>query len=326
MSDLAHVWDLPAPWHIEPMTGSAQNNLALIVATNQQHAVMCIYSNDAPASFGYTQAVLESLNAQKLPFALPLPIPTRSGAILYRHDDGYRTWVMTLLPWFAGVHPTVKDGDAYVHAGRVLGQLLTALATTAVSESSPPASAILHRVHPYIIDPLAALRVAPTKQNQIKQLVQIVEMLVTELPKYYEELPRQIIHGDFVPSNVLVNQGLVSAVLDFELCRHDLRVLDVALALLAWCGFADSYNESAMLRFGQGFAQISTLSDAEIAAIPTMMRLAGVVRVLLALGRFQQGFDRSEVVERETSALFSLDTWLNGYSDTLITAVHRWWL
>jgi Ser/Thr protein kinase RdoA (MazF antagonist) len=67
-------------------------------------------------------------------------------------------------------------------------------------------------VHPYIIDPLAALRVAPLPNDQIKTVMQIIETLQTELPAYYAELPRQIIHGDFVPSNVLARQGMVSAV------------------------------------------------------------------------------------------------------------------
>lgn len=326
MSDLATVWDLPAPWQIEPMSGSAHNHLALIVAANQQHAVLCTYSNDAPASFGYMQAVLQALTDQKLPFALPLPLLTRSGVSLYRHDDGYRTWVMTMLPWFAGDHPTVDDGDACFHAGRVHAQLLNALATVTVSESSPPPYMTLQRIHPYIIDPLASLRVAPLSNDQIKQLVQLVETLQAELPAYYDELPRQIIHGDFVPSNVLVTDAMVSAVLDFELCRNDVRVLDVAFAMLAWGGFGDNYDESAMLRFGQGFAQIITLSDAEIAAIPSMMRLAHVVRVLSALGRFQQGFERSVVVERASMSLLTLDTWLQDYHDSLITDVRRWWV
>ena len=326
MSDLANVWDLPAPWQIEPMSGSAHNHLALIVAADDQHAVLCTYSTDAPSSFGYTQAVLQALTAQKLPFALPVPMLTRSGMRLHRHDDGYRTWVMTMLPWFDGDHPTIEDVDAYFHAGRVHAQLLNACATVTVNEPSPAAYMTLNRVHPYIIDPLASLRVAPLPNDQIKQLVQLVETLQTALPAYYDELPRQIIHGDFVPSNILINNGMVSAVLDFELCRNDVRVLDVALAILAWGGFGDNYDASAMLRFGQGFAQITTLSDAEIAAIPTMMRLAHVVRVLLALGRFQQGFERSIVVERATMSLLTLDTWLDEYSNSVIADVQRWWV
>jgi Ser/Thr protein kinase RdoA (MazF antagonist) len=89
-------------------------------------------------------------------------------------------------------------------------------------------------------------------------------------------------------------------------CRNDLRVLDVALAMLAWGDFGERYDHAAMLRFGQGFAQIATLSDAEITAIPAMMRLVHVVRVLLALGRFQQGFERSVVVERAAMSLLAL--------------------
>lgn len=326
MSDLASVWDLPAPWQIEPMSGSAYNHLALIVAANGQHAVLCTYSTDVPASFGYTQAVLQALTAQKLPFALPLPMLTRNGASLYRHDDGYRTWVMTMFPWFDGDHPTSEDADAYFHAGRVHAQLLNALATVTVRESSPPAYLVLNRVHPYIIDPLAALRVAPLPIDQIKHLVQLVEMLQNELPTLYDALPRQIIHGDYVPSNVLVTHAMLSAVLDFEWCRDDLRILDVALAMLAWGGFGERYDAAALLRFGQGFGQIITLSDAEIAVIPTMMRLALVVRVLVALGRFQQGFERSVVVERAAMSLLTLDTWLNESSDNLGTDVHRWWV
>jgi homoserine kinase type II len=326
MSDLANVWDLPAPWQIEPMNGSANNHLALIVAADTQHAVLCTYSNDAPASFGYMQAVLQTLTTHKLPFTLPLPLLTRSGVSLYRHDDGYRTWVMTMLPWFAGDHPTIEDTDAYFHAGRVHAQLLNALAMVSVTESSPPPYVTLNRVHPYIIDPLAALRVAPLPNDQIKHVVQLVETLQAELPAYYEALPRQIIHGDFVPSNVLVTNAMVSAVLDFELCRNDLRVLDVACAILAWGGFGERYDEAALLRFGQGFAQIITLSDAEIAAVPTMMRLVLVVRLLLALGRFQQGFERSMVVERATISLLTLDSWLNEYHDTFIFDIQRWWV
>lgn len=325
MSDLANVWDLPAPWQLEPMSGSTHNHLALIVAADNQQAVLCTYNNEAPTAFEYMRLVLQALTQQKLPFVVPLPLLTRNGESLYRHDDGYRTWVMTMLPWFAGEHPTSDDSDAVVHAGRVFARLLEALALVTVNEATPPPYMTLHRVHPYIIDPLAALRVAPLQLDQIKQLVQIVETLQVGLPAYYAELPRQIIHGDFVPSNVLVIQGMVSAVLDFELCRNDLRVLDVAIALLAWGGFADNYDESAMLRFGQGFAQIITLSDAEIASIPSMMRLAYVVHVLSALGRFQQGVERSVAVERAAITLLTLDAWLNEQHDTLIAHIQRCW-
>jgi Ser/Thr protein kinase RdoA (MazF antagonist) len=86
------------------------------------------------------------------------------------------------------------------------------------------------------------------------------------------------------------------------------------------------YDEAALLRFGQGFAQIITMSDAEIAAVPTMMRLVLVVRLLLALGRFQQGFERSMVVERATISLLTLDSWLNEYHDTFIFDIQRWWV
>lgn len=324
MNDLANVWDLPTPWHIEPMSGSSHNHLALIVAANNQQAVLCTYGHDQPQLLEYLLAVTSAVAAEDVPFAVPNPLLTHTGERLYRHDDGYRTWLMSMLPWLPGDHPAVDDTAACVQAGQAFGRLLQALAHVTIDAGSPPSYSNLHRVHAYVIDPLAALRAAPLNSEHAQQIIDVVESLQQILPTLYSELPQQIIHGDYVPRNVLFLNGTVSAVLDFELCRWDARVVDVAIALLAWGGFAGHYDGEAMRRFAQGLNSVIALDDAEIAALPTMMRLVYVVRLLQVLGRYQQGIERGVAVERAALALIDLDAWLNAIPDFMHT--HQSWL
>lgn len=324
MNDLATVWDLPTPWHIEPMSGSSHNHLALIVAANNQHAVLCTYGHDQPHLLEYTMAVTSALATLDLPFAIPNPLLTTSGERLYRHDDGYRTWLMSMMPWLPGEHPTVDDVNACQQSGQAFGRLLAALAQVTVTPPSPAAALNLNRIHAYIIDPLAALRAAPISNEHVLHVIHVVETLQQQLPTLYEQLPQQIIHGDMVPRNVLLLNDLVSAVLDFELCRWDVRVFDVAIALLAWGGFGGHFDDAAMRHFVRGFHDVIELSDDEIAAIPTMMRLVYIVRLLQVLGRYQQGTERSVAVERVAHAFIELDAWLNEIPD--FAASYQSWL
>ena len=63
-----------------------------------------------------------------------------------------------------------------------------------------------------------------------------------------------------------------------------------------------------------------SLTDAEIHALPTLLRLVRVVRLLQALGRFQQGVERSVVVERAAASLLTLDTWLTEHPEIVMSA------
>jgi Ser/Thr protein kinase RdoA (MazF antagonist) len=294
------------------------------VAANSQQAVLCTYGHDQPQLLEYMMAVTSAVATSDLPFAVPNPIPAVNGERLYRHDDGYRTWLMSLMPWLPGDHPASDDMAACRQAGQALGWLLQALEKLSVTPPSPPASLNLHRVHAYVIDPLAALRAAPLNHEQVQQIIAVAESLQLQLPPLYEQLPQQIIHGDYVPRNVLVLNDTVSAVLDFEWCRYDARALDVAIALLAWGGFASSHDGVAMQQFVQGLHDVVPLNDTEIAALPTLMRLVYVVRLLQVLGRFQQGIERAVVVERAALSLIELDTWLNETSDFAV--LYQSWL
>ena len=49
----------------------------------------------------------------------------------------------------------------------------------------------------------------------------------SELEPIYKELPRQLIHRDAHPSNMLFSAGRLTGLLDFELVRRGPRIFDL---------------------------------------------------------------------------------------------------
>lgn len=320
ITELSKAWDLPTPWQIEPMMGSSNNHLALIIADDNQKAVLCTFAHEQPQQLAYVHEVLRMLAQHTLSFDVPTPMRTRNGEYWHMLDDGYRNWLMTLTPWFDGDHPDADEVATATLAGAALAELLNTLAHLQPNTNTPATYAQLHRIHPYVIDPVAALRVAPLSAPFIQRIIAIVTHLQQHLPDLYDTLPQQIIHGDFTPRNILVHEHKISAVLDFELSRTDLRALDVAVALLAWGGFDEHHRNDAMSAFLHAVQRDLCLRDAELNALPDLLRLVRVVRLLQALGRFQQGVERSVVVERAAASLLTLDTWLIEHPDFVLSA------
>ncbi len=85
-------------------------------------------------------------------------------------------------------------------------------------------------------------------------------------------LPRQVIHNDFHPGNVLVTDGTVSGIIDFGDVVYTARVVDLSLAL---CYFGESEE------FVAAFERTVPLSAAELAVIPMLIAARYAQRVLI---------------------------------------------
>ena len=55
-------------------------------------------------------------------------------------------------------------------------------------------------------------------------------------------LPSQLIHGDLHYDNVLVNDGKVSGLLDFEFAMYDWRAMELAICLSKYAGEEDAFK------------------------------------------------------------------------------------
>jgi homoserine kinase type II len=105
-----------------------------------------------------------------------------------------------------------------------------------------------------------------------------LEELVSAWPS---GLPGGVIHADYFPDNVLFVGNLVGGVIDFYFACNDAFVYDLAIMLNSWCFELDgSINITKGQAVINAYRQQRPLSEAEIAALPVLMR-GSALRFLL---------------------------------------------
>ena len=155
---------------------------------------------------------------------LPIPVPVRIG----RAGCGY-SWSWSVTPWLIGQSAAIARPHDVATAAIDLGAFLCAL------HQSAPGDAPCNPVRGV---PLSyRTTVVHDRARQLAPLVDAAALLqlwsqLVDTPPWTR--PPVWIHGDFHPGNLLVNEGRLSAVIDFgDLCAGDPATdLSVAWMLL----------------------------------------------------------------------------------------------
>ncbi|MGA1800925.1 homoserine kinase [Rhizobium sp. HT1-10] len=87
------------------------------------------------------------------------------------------------------------------------------------------------------------------------------------------DLPTGVIHADLFPDNVFFLGDTLSGLIDFYFACNDMLAYDVSICLNAWCFEKDgAYNVTKGTAMLDGYQSVRPLSEAEIAALPTLAR------------------------------------------------------
>lgn len=307
------------------MVSRSHNHLAVVRSADDREYVLCTYASSDPAPVQYVQTILHGMNAAALPFHIPTCVATRSGAAVYVHNDGYRQWVASLTPMRMGNHCSPEDTTTAMRAGIALGQITMQLAHVP-SPSTPcptPPLGALAQIHPAVSNPAMNVHVAPLSVDRVVKLMQIVEECQAFAIRA-QQLPQQFIHGEFTPHNVLFEDDVVTAVLDFEQIHRDARVYDIAIALSSWCTFDDTYDRRVLRALGRGYCSVVTLDAYEREAMLDAMRLVRLHRFLRTLGDYQAGTVTKVHVERAAAAVLTYESWLKRRREEARFDVHGW--
>jgi homoserine kinase type II len=329
--DLHHLpgaWGLAAPWTLTPAGGL--NNTSAYVDTPDGAFVLRVYRNTADAGrVGYEHALLRALQREGLPFAVPCPVRTPAGetVVCVATAPGSPPALAALFPRLPGGPPDARDLGQVRAAGAALGALHGALARVTVAPPAPhqtavtllgpdpalggaPAPAAAPAEDPLRLDGL------PLAPGQRERLGAVVAELRASAPPLYAALPRQVIHWDFDPANVLVADGRVAAVLDFEFAALDLRATDVARGLHAWTRGALPGGRAwrAAETFAAGYAERAALSVAEARAVPVLLLLGQLAVFAHWAQRSRRGAAPAGApagwLARSAAALLRLGDWL----------------
>jgi len=324
--ELQALWSIPGPWSVRSIAQGV-NNLTQVIETPQGSYILRSYRSDRSLEqIRYELNVLTSLQEKRLPFQVPVPIPTVSGE-LFAVLSGT---VVSLTPRLSGSQPQNNDLEQTYAAGEALAELVKALEELQVEVTAQvapfPPSGDFEAWSGIAIDPAQLLRELPLAKEEQEQILTRLEETQASAASLYQSLPQQIIHRDYDQSNILMEGNSVTGVLDFEFCGLDLRVLDLTYALSQWpSGLWNTGKEWAVIdAFGQGYFQRQRLTAAELEALPRVFRVRAVTSLFFHLGRFAQDVESSEeILERVRETLIT-ETWLQLHAEELVRHALSW--
>jgi homoserine kinase type II len=270
----------------------------------------------------FEMSMLTSLQKMRLPFAVPAPIPTRTGELYTWVSAGKEKMPATLTPFLPGAPAKPGDLEQAAAAGEALGVLDLALAQLPVPPEgiSWRSYGDLEHCHPLVPDPRAGILQLPVNDEAMTRLLERYDELMEQIPALYASLPQQLSHEDYAPSNILMEGDRVTGVLDFEFCARDLGAMDLTVALSWWPAskFGTGAEWPVIQAFCSGYARQKQLTWAEIAAIPVVYDLRAYTSLIHRLGRYRQGVSSLDAVVERAYAALERHSWLAENSQRLV--------
>jgi Ser/Thr protein kinase RdoA (MazF antagonist) len=294
--------------------GSRKAPKLLIVAANGKYLLKRrAKGKDDPFKVAFSHAIQLHLAAMQFP--LPHLIGTRK-------DNN------SMLQWRGGVYELFEyipgqsfplTLEATFDSGRVLGLYHKLLET--FKSDYPTASGSYHMTP--AVD--TGLRAIPEILTRAGVYTPVMEQVLDFLLRSYkhaadavealglENWPRQIVHADWHPGNMLFRDNHVVAVIDYDSARLMPRVVDIANGVLQFSIIGGDENvnkwpeyldESRFKRFLRGYDEVMLLSQAEIESIPWLMieaLIAEAVFPIAATGTFgrMEGVGFLQMVQRK---------------------------
>jgi Ser/Thr protein kinase RdoA (MazF antagonist) len=294
--------------------GSRKAPKLLIIAENGKFLLKRrARGKDDPFKVAFCHAIQLHLAAKQFP--LPHLIGTK------RDNNSMLQWrgsVYELFEYIPGeTYPQTLE--ATFDSGRVLGLYHKLLETF---KSDYPASTGSYHMTPSVE---AGLRAIPELLSRTGALSREIEQMLDFLLRSYrhaaeaveglgfDSWPRQIVHADWHPGNMLYRDNHVVAVIDYDSARLLPRITDIANGVLQFSIIGGDENiskwpeyldESRFKRFIRGYDEVMLLSQAELASMPWLMieaLIAEAVFPIAATGTFgkMEGLGFLTMVQRK---------------------------
>jgi len=302
---------------VTPMVHGA-NNFTYKIESDKGLLILRVYGNhDFIEKLQYEHEVLHYLVKQDISFQVPAPIRLLNQET-YAECDGK---MIAVFPIIEGEEPT-RSTIHYFELGEKVSELTVALQQcqpTAQPSYTPTFQ--LFDVHPNVNEDTFAefLQRSPDSIHNSffkKELSKIIE----EIQTFTHDLPLQIIHGDLMLSNLLMKDGCIHGILDFEFVSPDFRMSEVAITMSQFIR-DDEEPERTLSNLGEfirGYRKKMTPTKNEIDALPMLIKVRMATLVFHFLGSHLAEKADFKVVESQLERFYFVISWVDKYKDRLV--------
>lgn len=269
-----------------PTTGGVNNVVRYLDVENGSKYILRVYNNGNDSHrVRFEHEILKQLANMRLSVRIPTMVPSiETGESHMLLSNGAEASLFDIIPGYLPKLTMVRE------IGEASGELCAAMANVRLNLTSPnPPYYELYRVHHAVTRDLFLQEVQTAAfddcREAITQLVEEIFALENLIEKLLQlRLPRQLIHGDLHYDNVLVHEGKVSGLLDFEFCANDWRAMELAICLSKYAGEKDAMTYFD--QFIEGFmSRGPELTPLEISVIPDLINLRILSNVVYFVGR-----------------------------------------
>ena len=280
------------------------NNASWFVDSATGRYVLRVYSQASPEDVANEHRLLRRLRDDALPFATPNPVVGPSGGTCEIIETARGPRVTALFERIEGQHIDDEDIAAVEAAGVAFARLDGALLSLSAGFDSW--SARIDTVHPLVGDLSQLEELGGWCGDFLRRMNGAPSTLRASLR------PRQLIHGDFAFGNILVRDGRIVGVLDFEFGALDARAAELATALR----LVNSKGTRDLLwrPLLRGYLTTLPLSDEELSALPVLAAQHEAVVVAWWLGRYRSGLANRSSLDEHVERAHENDAWLSEHA------------
>ena len=266
---LLRDYDIGTPLAFKGIAEGVENS-NFYLQTDRGAFILTLYEKRvSPGDLPFYLGLMEHLARRGI--VCPLPVPTRAGALsasLNRRPCA----IVTFLNGLSVRRPGVRHCAG---AGAALARLHLAGEGFAITRANA--------LGPNGWKPLAEA-CASHADGVEDGLGALIREQLAAITAQWPRLPGGVIHADLFPDNVLFMREEVSGVIDFYFACNDMYAYDLAVTLNSWCFEMDgSYNLTKGMAMLQAYRAVRPLSEAEIDALPVLMRGASLRFLLTRL-------------------------------------------
>ena len=323
MEALSKFLDSTEGISIEATSGGVNNIVQYITLPSGERQLLRIYNNGLNAQrVKFEHEILRQLNEMP-PFSFKIPnfILSKDGTSMSTLSNGADACMCTIIPGQLPKLTCVED------IGRASGELNTALADVSIDPSMCNTAPYwkMWDVHHAITRELFEAGMAGTAfdgdlRDIATRMTQETLTIADKCEGTYQSLHTQLIHGDLHYDNVLVLDGKVTGLLDFEFASFDWRAMELAICLSKYAG----EQPDAMPYFDafiDGYATTGKLSKVEAEAIPDLINLRILSNIVYFVGRAIAAEDDISTITTRIANYERRVVWVKNNANAIVSRI-----